>query len=129
MIINKIEILAGQLYDPADVAAALGLKATTLSVYRSRKGHLPFIRLGRKVLYKGEDILAFIDVSYRQAGPENTERGRKGRAAALERFRRPIQADLDIRCGTHHILRHQLLCLGVEGYPRIAIDAARGFIQ
>jgi hypothetical protein len=50
------------LLDCEEVAQLLRLKAQTLAVWRCRRMvNLPFIRAGRKILYKESDVLAFVD--------------------------------------------------------------------
>lgn len=45
-----------QLLTPEDVAELTGLSIETLAQWRSRKQHLPFIKLGRLVRYDREEV-------------------------------------------------------------------------
>lgn len=57
------------LLSPAEAAAILGVKAETLSVWRCTKRYpLPFVRVGRSIKYRREDLEAFI--SGRTVGAE-----------------------------------------------------------
>jgi excisionase family DNA binding protein len=50
-----------QLLTPEETAAALHVSADTLAVWRStQRVELKFVRIGRKVLYRVEDVQAFI---------------------------------------------------------------------
>ena len=47
-----------------DVAEMLGVKAATLSVWRSAGRYdLPFIRVGRCIRYRAEDVERFIEAN------------------------------------------------------------------
>ncbi len=72
-----------QLLTPAEAAAALHVSAATLAVWRStQRVSLKFVRIGRKILYRAEDVQAFIvertgtqtthcDQAWRGAGKRN----------------------------------------------------------
>lgn len=47
--------------DTADAATMIGLKKTTLQTYRSRGGGPRFVKAGRRVLYKLEELRAWMD--------------------------------------------------------------------
>ena len=50
------------LLTPAEAAEILGVKVDTLTVWRSTKRYpLPFVRVGRSIKYKVEDVLSFIE--------------------------------------------------------------------
>lgn len=47
---------------PAETAAILGVKAETLCIWRcTRRYALPFIKISRKVFYRGADVQKFIE--------------------------------------------------------------------
>lgn len=47
---------------PAQVAETLGVTIGTLAVWRCTKRYqLPFVKIGRKIFYRNEDVNAFID--------------------------------------------------------------------
>jgi hypothetical protein len=47
---------------PSETAAILGIKSETLSVWRcTRRYALPFVKIGKKVFYRGADIQKFIE--------------------------------------------------------------------
>ena len=51
-----------KLLTPAEAAEILGVKVDTLTVWRSTKRYpLPFVRVGRRIKYKAEDVLSFIE--------------------------------------------------------------------
>jgi hypothetical protein len=51
-----------QLLTPAETAQRLGVRPATLEVWRCEKIHkLPYIKIGGRVMYKLEDLLAFIE--------------------------------------------------------------------
>lgn len=64
MIINGIELKPGQFYKPDEAGQALGWTAATLAAYRCRAGGIPFTTIGRKVLYRGSDLIEFIEQSH-----------------------------------------------------------------
>lgn len=50
-----------RLMDPAEVAELLGTTTGTLSVWRcTRRYHLPYVRVGRRVRYRRADVENFI---------------------------------------------------------------------
>jgi len=50
------------LLEPTSVANILGVSPGTLSVWRcSGRQNLPFVKVGRKVMYKPEDVQNFIE--------------------------------------------------------------------
>lgn len=49
------------LLDPAQAAAILGVQVETLNTWRCTKRYpLPYIRVGRRIRYREEDIMAFL---------------------------------------------------------------------
>ena len=68
------------LLKPADAAAFLGVAAGTLSVWRCvHRYDLPYLKIGRKVMYSESDLLAFlasrrIRGEFGVAQPRNTRR-------------------------------------------------------
>ena len=47
---------------PAEVANILGITVGTLAVWRCTKRYcLPFVKVGRKIFYRNEDVKAFVD--------------------------------------------------------------------
>jgi hypothetical protein len=51
-----------QLLDPIKAAKYLGVTAGTLAVWRSTGRYtLPFVKIGRKVMYRDTDLNAFIN--------------------------------------------------------------------
>jgi hypothetical protein len=51
-----------ELVNPSMAARALGVAKDTLSVWRSTKRYpLRYVRIGRRIFYKVEDILSFIE--------------------------------------------------------------------
>ena len=56
------DIAESQLLDDAQSGQALGVKTTTLAIWRSTGRYaLPYIKVGRLVRYKVGDIRAFIE--------------------------------------------------------------------
>lgn len=54
--------LTSNLTPPECAAAELGVSPQTLAIWRSTGRYdLPYVKIGRKVFYKAEDIQAFID--------------------------------------------------------------------
>lgn len=52
------------LLKEADVCQMLGLKDQTLRAWRSKRApNLPYVKLGRSVRYRKEDVLLFIEQS------------------------------------------------------------------
>lgn len=51
-----------RLLPPSEVAEILGVSVGTLSVWASTgRWNLPFVKIGRKRMYRPEDVRAFID--------------------------------------------------------------------
>ena len=48
------------LLSTKEAADFLGLKSQTLATWRMRKEKIPFIRVGRKIAYRQEDIEHFL---------------------------------------------------------------------
>jgi hypothetical protein len=47
---------------PAETAAILGVKVETLSIWRCTKRYaLSFVKIGKKVFYRGTDVQKFIE--------------------------------------------------------------------
>lgn len=65
------------LYSPQDVASILGVKVHTLAVWRSTKRYpLTFIKVGRRVQYRREDVEKFIaENTHRMDFPMGRSRG------------------------------------------------------
>jgi helix-turn-helix protein len=74
--------IISQLLTPTEVAAALHSTTGTLAVWRcTRRKALPFVRLGRKILYRSEDVQAFIATCVDPGdGPKPEKFARKGGA-------------------------------------------------
>lgn len=50
-----------KLLTPTETAVFLGTKVGVLAVWRATKRYpLPFVKIGRKVMYRAEDVEAFI---------------------------------------------------------------------
>jgi predicted site-specific integrase-resolvase len=66
----KTLIAAGNdLLDDQAAAAMLDVSPGTLSVWRSTgRYNLPFLKIGRKVRYRREDLIAWMQARYRQTG-------------------------------------------------------------
>lgn len=60
---NNIELEAQKLYTPKEVAEMKIATKDTLARWRMEKQYLPFIKAGSKVLYKGADIIAFLEAN------------------------------------------------------------------
>ena len=57
---NK-QILFNRL-SPVEVATILGVTEGTLAVWRCTKRYqLPFVKIGRKIFYRSEDVKAFVE--------------------------------------------------------------------
>lgn len=52
-------------YNEPDTAALLGMSADTLRRHRKKKSQLAFCRYGRRVFYRGADIIAALEASRR----------------------------------------------------------------
>jgi excisionase family DNA binding protein len=58
-----------QLLSPEEVAAALGVAKQTLNVWRcTGRYKLPYVKVGRKVKYRQEDVSAFIEQNHNRLG-------------------------------------------------------------
>lgn len=56
------DIAIHKLFDPDYVADILGVSSGTLTVWRSTgRVNLPFVKVGRKVMYRPEDVQSFIE--------------------------------------------------------------------
>lgn len=57
---NK-QILFNRL-NPAEVANILGVTEGTLAVWRcTKRYYLPFVKIGRKIFYRSEDVQSFVE--------------------------------------------------------------------
>ena len=57
-----------KLLSPVEAAEILGTTPKTLAVWRCTKRHnLPYVKVGKKVLYREEDILSFIEARVQAA--------------------------------------------------------------
>jgi excisionase family DNA binding protein len=71
----------GDLLEPEEVARMLGVSVQTLSHWRSSRARpLPFIRLGRLIRYRRDDVLGYINdlprfVAALPPGPPHTQQG------------------------------------------------------
>ena len=83
MLINNVELQPDHFYEPESVAKALGKTVGTLGSYRCRKGTLPFLRMGRRILYRGSDVIDFIRNSLVIPGEPDAERSRIARLTLL----------------------------------------------
>ena len=62
-----------KLITPRDVANRLGVETTTLANWRSnRRYRLPFVRVGRKIMYRKGDVDRFIASRYDDGSPSET---------------------------------------------------------
>lgn len=70
-----IDMLIPKLLDSATTAKILDVEEGTLSVWRSTgRYNLPYIKIGRKVRYREEDVLDFIESQIRtHTGINNVE--------------------------------------------------------
>ena len=60
-IIQKVRVTIN-LLTPAEAGAILGVTVGTLQIWRTtRRYPLPYVKSGRLVRYKAEDVQAFID--------------------------------------------------------------------
>ncbi|WP_131233192.1 helix-turn-helix domain-containing protein [Bifidobacterium longum] len=55
------------LLTPAETANLLHRPVTTLARWRCERSHLPYVTLGRRVLYRLSDIRAFIERNVHEA--------------------------------------------------------------
>ena len=49
------------LMNEKEVASFLGLKPQTLAIWRMRKEKIPFVRMGRRVAYRREDVERWLE--------------------------------------------------------------------
>lgn len=57
-----------RLLSPVEAAEILGTTAQTLAVWRcTGRQNLPYVKVGRKVLYREEDIQSFIEARIQDA--------------------------------------------------------------
>jgi hypothetical protein len=49
------------LMSPDETSATLGVKKETLAIWRIQGKNLPFVKIGRSIMYKTADIMNFID--------------------------------------------------------------------
>jgi len=49
-----------QLLTPEEVSLATGLSVETLAQWRSRKRHLPYLKIGRRIRYDLGDVEAYL---------------------------------------------------------------------
>ena len=71
-------LVGDRLVATAEAAKILGARKGTLVVWRSQQRYaLPYVKIGRKVMYRISDLLAFIEARVvRQVKPESERRGR-----------------------------------------------------
>jgi Helix-turn-helix domain len=58
-----LRIVASALYSPNELASYLGIQPRTLETWRRKQLHpeLKFQRVGRRIRYRGRDILTFLN--------------------------------------------------------------------
>ena len=49
------------LMNEKEVALFLGLKPQTLAIWRMRKEKIPFVRMGRRIAYRREDVERWLE--------------------------------------------------------------------
>ena len=49
------------LMNEKEVASFLGLKPQTLAIWRMRKEKIPFVRIGRRIAYRREDVEKWLE--------------------------------------------------------------------
>ena len=49
------------LMNEKEVASFLGLKPQTLAIWRMRKEKIPFVRMGRRIAYRREDVERWLE--------------------------------------------------------------------
>ena len=68
MLIGDKEIIPDKNYTPGEVSDLLGLQLSTLACYRSGTNTGPdFIKFGRRILYPGSGLIAFLKASTRKS--------------------------------------------------------------
>jgi excisionase family DNA binding protein len=50
-----------ELLDPKAVSSLTGLSLETLAQWRSRKKHIPYLKVGRLIRYSRKDIEAYLE--------------------------------------------------------------------
>lgn len=63
IIINGVELIPEKFYTPEEVAIVFGVKVATLAANRCRTNAIPFVKIGRRVMYRGSDLIAYINNS------------------------------------------------------------------
>lgn len=58
---KKIKLLDKEYLTPQEVAEILNVKLSTLSVWRSHKINLPYIKKYKEILYDSKDVKNFLD--------------------------------------------------------------------
>ena len=59
---NNLIINNDKLLTPTDVSVILGVDVETLNVWRcNRRYPLPYVKIGRSVRYKADDVASFIE--------------------------------------------------------------------
>ena len=66
------------LVDQSKAATLLGLSERTLEAWRYRGGGPPFVKIGRRVFYRREDLHAFIESRVCASTSDATVRGLGG---------------------------------------------------
>ncbi|WP_072394300.1 DNA-binding protein [Hyphomicrobium sp. CS1GBMeth3] len=61
MRIGDFEIDAERYYSDAEAGQAIGRTRSTLATDRCKRRGLPYTKLGRKVFYRGRDIIEFVE--------------------------------------------------------------------
>ena len=54
------------LMNEKEVASFLGLKPQTLAIWRMRKEKIPFVRMGRRIAYRREDVEKWLEAQRAQ---------------------------------------------------------------
>jgi hypothetical protein len=87
--LKPVEAVISQLLTPQETATALHLKSVgTLAIWRATKRYpLRFVRIGRKIFYRVEDVQAFIvKRTTNETGPcDQRWRDKKPRRKAVAR--------------------------------------------
>ncbi len=63
MELENLNILPDLVYTPEQAAERLGVKPRWLQLDRSGKRTLAYIKIGRLVRYRGQDLLKFLDAN------------------------------------------------------------------
>ena len=66
------------LLDQTSVAELLGISPRTLEAWRHRGGGPPFVKVGRRVLYRREDVAGYIESRVCASTSDATVRGLGG---------------------------------------------------